>query len=82
VVVVENRAELSNLFVVEPMGPFVREARRLDSLAIIGYANDMEEAISALSGWTPEQLALGKRWVKAWTLAARDLERIRRRALG
>ncbi|HEY6244652.1 MAG TPA: hypothetical protein VIX17_11920 [Pyrinomonadaceae bacterium] len=36
---------------------------------------------SALSNWTPEQIALGKRWVATWELAAKDLERIRRKEL-
>lgn len=34
---------------------------------------------SALADWTPEQIALGKRWVETWRLAGEDLERIRRR---
>lgn len=33
---------------------------------------------SALADWTPEQLALGRRWVKAWKDAAPALERLRR----
>jgi hypothetical protein len=36
---------------------------------------------SALANWTPEQIALGKKWVMTWTLAAQDLERIRRKEL-
>ncbi len=36
---------------------------------------------SALSNWTHEQIALGKRWVETWKLAAVDLERIRRKEL-
>jgi hypothetical protein len=36
---------------------------------------------SALANWTPEQIALGKRWVETWNLAAQDLERIRRKEL-
>ena len=36
---------------------------------------------SALADWTPEQLALGKRWVETWKLAAEDLERIRRKEI-
>jgi len=39
------------------------------------------EELSALSDWTPEQIALGKRWVQTWKLAGADLERIRRREL-
>ena len=36
---------------------------------------------SALSNWTPEQVALGKRWAETWRLAAEDLERIRRKEI-
>jgi hypothetical protein len=36
---------------------------------------------SALSDWTPEQLALGKRWVETWRAAGVELERIRRTEL-
>lgn len=36
---------------------------------------------SALASWTPEQVALGRRWVRAWKQAAPELERIRRREL-
>jgi hypothetical protein len=36
---------------------------------------------SALSNWTPEQLALGRRWVETWKLAGDDLERIRRQEI-
>ena len=36
---------------------------------------------SALADWTPEQLALAKRWVETWKLAAVELERIRRREI-
>lgn len=36
---------------------------------------------SALADWTPEQLALGKRWVETWKLAAVDLERIKRKEI-
>ena len=38
----------------------------------------MNEPISALVGWSPEQLALGRRWAQTWKLAGEDLERIRR----
>jgi hypothetical protein len=33
---------------------------------------------SALANWTPEQIALDKKWAETWKLAAKDLERIRR----
>lgn len=36
---------------------------------------------SALASWSPEQVALGRRWVKAWQDAAPELERIRRQEL-
>jgi hypothetical protein len=36
---------------------------------------------SALDGWSPEQVALGRRWVKTWQQAAPQLEAIRRREL-
>ncbi len=36
---------------------------------------------SALADWTPEQIALGKRWVETWRLAGQDLERIRRKEI-
>ena len=38
----------------------------------------MNEPSSALADWSPEQLALGRRWVQTWKLAGEDLERIRR----
>ena len=36
---------------------------------------------SALADWTPEQIAEGRRWVKAWAEAAPELERLRRQEL-
>ena len=36
---------------------------------------------SALSSWSPEQIALGRRWVKTWQDAGPRLERIRRQEL-
>ena len=36
---------------------------------------------SPLLDWTPEQIALGRRWVETWRLAGVDLERIRRAEL-
>jgi hypothetical protein len=41
----------------------------------------MSNPPSALSNWTPEQIALGKRWVETWKLAGTDLERIRRQEI-
>ncbi len=41
----------------------------------------MKNQPSALADWTPEQVALGKRWVETWQLAAADLERIRRKEI-
>jgi len=41
----------------------------------------VKSEISALSDWTPEQIAQGKRWVQAWRDAGPALEEIRRREL-
>lgn len=41
----------------------------------------MNDEPSSLANWTPEQIALGKRWVETWRLAGEDLERIRRKEL-
>jgi hypothetical protein len=41
----------------------------------------MSSRPSALADWTPEQIALGRRWVKAWTDVAPELERLRRQDL-
>ena len=42
--------------------------------------HDLSNA-SSLVDWTPEQIALGKRWVETWRLAGEDLERIRRKEI-
>ena len=36
---------------------------------------------SKLSDWTPEQVELGKRWIRAWATAGPELERLRREEL-
>ena len=36
---------------------------------------------SALADWTPEEIALGKKWVEAWRLAREDLERFKRKEI-
>jgi hypothetical protein len=41
----------------------------------------VKSANSALSDWTPEQIAHGKRWVQAWQEAAPLLEQVRRQEL-
>jgi hypothetical protein len=41
----------------------------------------MSEERPALSDWTAEEIALGKRWVQTWKLAGADLERIRRQEI-
>ena len=33
---------------------------------------------SSFADWTPEQIAQGKLWVKAWKAAGKDLEQLRR----
>ena len=41
----------------------------------------MSSRPSALAGWSPEQVAQGRRWVRAWQEAAPRLEAIRRKEL-
>jgi hypothetical protein len=41
----------------------------------------MAERTSRLTGWTPEQVAQGRRWVQTWREAAPRLAAIRRREL-
>ncbi|MBI4471707.1 MAG: hypothetical protein HY646_03500 [Acidobacteria bacterium] len=41
----------------------------------------MSSSHSRLSNWTPEQIALGRRWVQTWKQAGPELERIRREEL-
>ncbi|AMY12948.1 hypothetical protein LuPra_06232 [Luteitalea pratensis] len=41
----------------------------------------MESRRSALEGWTPEQLALGRAWAATWRDAGPRLEAIRRQEL-
>jgi hypothetical protein len=41
----------------------------------------MTPEASSLAQWTPEQVALGRRWVQAWRAAAPELERLRREEL-
>jgi hypothetical protein len=41
----------------------------------------MNKKPSALAAWTPEQIALGKRWAETWRLAGVDLERMRRKEI-
>ena len=39
------------------------------------------EKPSALADWTPEQIALGRKWTETSKLAAVDLERIKRKEI-
>ena len=48
---------------------------------VFDYSQAMANESSALAGWTPEQIATGRRWVETWRLAGADLERIRRREI-
>lgn len=41
----------------------------------------MNDEPSSLANWTPEQIAVGRRWVETWRLAGIDLERIHRTEL-
>ena len=36
---------------------------------------------SAPPDWTADEIALGKKWVEIWQLAARDLDRIKRKEI-
>ncbi len=36
---------------------------------------------SSLKDWTPEEVALGRRWVQAWREAGQEMERLRRKEL-
>jgi hypothetical protein len=48
---------------------------------VTGYAQAVKPESSSLADWTPEQVALGKRWVRTWKEAAPALERLRRQEL-
>ena len=48
---------------------------------MLHYSHLMSNKSSALSSWTPEQIALGKRWVETWKVAGEELERIHRKEL-
>lgn len=37
--------------------------------------------LSSLADWTPEQIAQGKQWVRAWATAGEAMERLRREEL-
>lgn len=41
----------------------------------------MKSRGSSLAAWTPEQVALGQRWVRTWQAAAPALEQVRRQEL-
>ncbi len=41
----------------------------------------MNNQSSALANWTPEEIAVAKRWVETLQLAGADLERIRRKEI-
>jgi hypothetical protein len=41
----------------------------------------MKSEGSSLADWTPEQVALGRRWVRTWQAAAPLLEQVRRQEL-
>ncbi len=41
----------------------------------------MSSRYSNLADWTPEQIALGRRWVRAWKEAGPELERLWREEL-
>ena len=41
----------------------------------------MKSEPSAFADWTPEQIALGRRWAQAWKEAGAEMERLRREEL-
>ncbi|MCL4178083.1 MAG: hypothetical protein KJ072_10140 [Verrucomicrobia bacterium] len=41
----------------------------------------MNSKASSLAHWTPDQIALGQRWVRTWQAAAHALEQVRRQEL-
>jgi hypothetical protein len=41
----------------------------------------MDPVPSSLAGWTPEQIAQGRRWVQTWEKAGPELEKVRRNEL-
>jgi hypothetical protein len=41
----------------------------------------MKRQDSSLADWSPEQLAQGRAWIRAWRSASEKLERIRRQEL-
>ncbi len=49
--------------------------------AAVGYDRIVKPESSSLADWTPEEVALGKRWVQAWKKAAPALERVHREEL-
>jgi hypothetical protein len=46
-----------------------------------GYAWNVNSKASSLAHWTPDQIALGQRWVRTWQAAAHALEQVRRQEL-
>jgi hypothetical protein len=63
----------------------IQENKRLMSMLssrpVFDYSDSMSDEPSALASWTPEQVALGKRWVETWRLAGAELERIHRKEI-
>lgn len=49
------------------------DAKRLNS--------SMAQRANPLAGWTPEEIAVGRRWVETWKHAGEALEHIRLREL-
>lgn len=41
----------------------------------------MSKPPSALASWTRDEIALGRRWIRAWETAGPELERLRREEL-
>ncbi len=63
------------------MDPSFAIAGRLSAWARSVYNACMSNEPSSLRDWTPEQIALGRRWVQAWREASEVMERLRREEL-
>jgi hypothetical protein len=59
----------------------VRKEQRGKSEVWLCYDRVVSHKPSALSSWSPQQLADARRWVETWKLAGEDLARIHRKEL-
>ena len=57
------------------------EVEKIFRPALTAYLKAMEAGPSSLAKWTPEQIARGREWVRAWERAGQMLEQLRRAEL-